>query len=165
MTPFKMMAIVPIIVLLSACQGAVDTTSSVAKDAAHSFSIATNAIIDAFSYNEPPEKKLPPKRYCYRADTDVVCYKEPRFESTMGNLTGAQGYDREGATAPGDPILYPSTVTYREPFMEDDVEDSIVVTDNGVPSDVIEPMGGPLEANAADDITNPEEAPVSLMGF
>lgn len=85
---------------LTACQPVVDRAKYLAEESKTSFWKAVDSLEEALHYEPDPQPQLPPERYCYRAVADVVCYDEPRYESTIGALEGSQGTERAVAAQP-----------------------------------------------------------------
>lgn len=86
--------------LLMACNSVVET-SNVAAEMTHSaFNDSVDHWRNVFTYTPKPQPQGPQTRYCYKMQTDVVCYDSVQPEQTS-RLVGYQDGDQISWVQPG----------------------------------------------------------------
>lgn len=85
---------------LTACDRAVDTSNAAAEITHKSYVNARDAWSDVFTYHPKSAPSAPQTRYCYQAQTDVVCYDSPQ-QGQLSKLVGYQDGPAIGWYQPG----------------------------------------------------------------
>ncbi|MEJ0009528.1 MAG: hypothetical protein WDN72_02775 [Alphaproteobacteria bacterium] len=78
---------------LSACGPLSDTSDAAADNAKQGYSAAVNKWKDVLAYHPKASAQLPQTRYCYQAQSDIVCYDSLQAGNTshlVGYQDGAQ---------------------------------------------------------------------------
>jgi hypothetical protein len=75
----KRIGCVVIVLMASGCQSLLDASDSARGNLRQGYIDTSNAWSRVFAVrdNRYPERPLPDTRYCYKTDTDVLCYSDP----------------------------------------------------------------------------------------
>lgn len=105
----------------AACQPMANTAGNAADATRRAVRDTESKWNHVFSYEKPKPAQLPQSRYCYKMQSDVVCYDSPQ-EQTSARLTGYQDGAAISAFQPGGGSLGISggeaTAGYDTPYLE-----------------------------------------------
>lgn len=85
---------------VTGCDKLADSSRAVQSVTKHAFADTTSSWRDFFTYHPPVEPPLPQTRYCYQAQSDIVCYDSEQSQLTS-KLVGYQHGDAVAWVQPG----------------------------------------------------------------
>ena len=123
-------------IALMGCNALVDTSNTAADITHNAYNDAIDHWRDVFTYRQKPGPQSPQTRYCYKMQTDVVCYDSVQPEQTA-KLVGYQDGDQISWVQPGGGSLGASGGAPAAPRINNDVQVSPTVASNSVGSGII----------------------------
>lgn len=122
--------------LLMGCNALVDTSNTAADITHNAYNDAIDHWRDVFTYRQKPGSQSPQTRYCYRMQSDVVCYDSVQPGQTA-KLVGYQDGDQISWVQPGGGGLGASGGVPTAARVSNDVQVSPTVASNTVGSSII----------------------------
>ncbi|MFM9890337.1 MAG: hypothetical protein ACKVOE_06845 [Rickettsiales bacterium] len=122
--------------LLMGCNALVDSSNTAADITHTAFNDTVSSWRDVFTYKPKAGPQSPQTRYCYKMQTDVVCYDSVQLDQTA-RLVGYQDGDQISWVQPGGGALGASGGVPNAARVSHDVQVSPTVASNTVGSSII----------------------------